>query len=74
MKWPLVLLILNVALLVVFVAVLIDNARRITRLEKALRARNEAIASALSNTRPHARAISDDKPAASRISVSRINW
>ena len=62
-----------VAVLAVLVA---DTRNRLTRLEKALRERNEALTSAIA-ARPHVRAFSgappEPKPGA-KLSVARINW
>ena len=63
--------------LVAVLAVLVADTRyHLTRLEKALRERNEALASALAS-RPHARAFSGAPPATkpgAKLSVARVNW
>ena len=62
-----------VAVLAVLVA---DTRNRLTRLEKALRERNEALTSAIA-ARPHVRAFSGAPPApkpGAKLSVARVNW
>jgi hypothetical protein len=67
-----IITIANIAIVLIAIFLIVNNGRSLGRIEKSLRARNEAIANALVN-RSHTRAFSDDKPG-SKLSVRRINW